>query len=81
LIKLPIIISTGIVIYHMEVENMIKQCAWCESLTVAGLKITEPLPRKNGYSHGICLACKGEFLNKKDETNTVIWEYLSKLTA
>ncbi|MEQ8187882.1 MAG: hypothetical protein ABRQ39_07890 [Candidatus Eremiobacterota bacterium] len=60
---------------------MITQCAWCDSLTVAGLKITEPLPKRSGYSHGICFTCRSKFLDKEDETTTVIWEYISKSTA
>lgn len=66
---------------HGGGKIMITQCAWCDSLTVAGLKITEPLPKTKGYSHGICLACKSRFLEKEDEVNTVIWEYMSKLTV
>ena len=49
---------------------MVRQCAWCRSFIIKGLRVSRPLPSLSGYSHGICLKCKNEISGKKDARNT-----------
>jgi len=49
---------------------MIRQCAWCRSFIVKGLRVSRPLPVISGYSHGICLKCRNEISGKKVEMNS-----------
>jgi len=37
---------------------MIKQCAWCKSLMLDGIRIKNSKQIIAGMSHGICLGCK-----------------------
>jgi hypothetical protein len=37
---------------------MTKQCAWCKSIMVNGIKIKQSNHIISGMSHGICLSCK-----------------------
>ena len=39
---------------------MIKQCAWCRSLMIEGIRIKNSKQIISAMSHGICLSCKKE---------------------
>lgn len=39
---------------------MIKQCAWCKSLIVNGVKVEKLNKLNSEMSHGICHSCKKE---------------------
>jgi len=39
---------------------MIKQCAWCKSLMVNGIRIDKSPGLISDMSHGICITCKKE---------------------
>ena len=48
---------------------MIKQCAWCKSLTLNGIKIRSKENIVPGMSHGICLSCKIELVKDYNRSN------------
>jgi len=49
---------------------VIKQCAWCKSFTLNGLRVQNNDRMVSGMSHGICLPCKVELV--KDYTRKSI---------
>lgn len=50
-------------------QKMIKQCAWCKSLMLDGIRIKNSKQIIAGMSHGICLTCKKdmEMIYKKEK--------------